>query len=90
MDYPATKDSLIDAAAGAEHKEEVQKALQSLPVGNYGNLDEVIRSLDTVEATGQAEADKAVRARDRSHAGLAEYMRDRQAQRLDPEAPREA
>ena len=82
-DYPATKESLLDVAVGAGAEEDVCKALRSLPVAEYDNIDEVLRSLDTVDATGQADADKAVRARDRTSPGLAEHMRDRRAPRLE-------
>jgi hypothetical protein len=83
--YPATKDALVDAAVHAGAGEGVRAALRSLPPEDYGNLDEVIRSVDSAEATGQSAADEAARARDTGPRGLAEHMRDRQAPRLDPE-----
>ena len=83
--YPAGKDALVEVAAAAGADERVCKALRSLPVEDYGNVDEVIRSLETVEATGQSSADKAVRAREATHRGVAEHMSDRQAPRLDPQ-----
>lgn len=84
-DYPATKESLVEAAGRAGAGEGVDKALRSLPVAEYGNLDEVIRSLDTTEARGQRDADKAVRARESTRRGLAEHMSDRQSPRLEPD-----
>ena len=84
--YPASKEALVDVATRAGVDEAVCKVLRSLPVEDYGNVEEVIRSVDSVEATGQSPADKAVRARDGGQRGLAEHMRDRQAPPLDPEA----
>ncbi|MDQ4096395.1 MAG: DUF2795 domain-containing protein [Actinomycetota bacterium] len=86
VDYPASKEALLDAAFRAGAGSDVLKALRALPVEDYGNVDEVVRSVDTAEATGQSPADKAVRARERAHPELAEHMRDRQAPRLDPNA----
>jgi hypothetical protein len=86
VDYPASKEALLDAAFRAGAGSDVLKALRALPVEDYGNVDEVVRSVDTAEATGQSPADKAVRARERAHPELAEHMRDRQAPRLDPDA----
>ncbi len=83
--YPATKDALVDVATRGGADEAVCKVLRALPVEDYGNVDEVIRSVATVEATGQSAADKAVRAREGNQAGLAEHMRDRQGPRLDPD-----
>ncbi len=86
VDYPASKEALLDAAFRAGAGSDVLKALRALPVEDYGNVDEVVRSVDTAEATGQSPADKAVRARERARPELAEHMRDRQAPRLDPDA----
>jgi hypothetical protein len=84
VDYPASKEALIDAADRNGAGGEVLRALRSLPVEEYGNLEQVIRSVDTVEASGQSAADKAVRARARGSGGVAEHMRDAEAPRLDP------
>ena len=86
VDYPADKETLLDAAFRAGANADVLKALRALPAEAYGNVDEVIRSVDTAEATGQSPADKAVRASEQTHAQLAEHMRDRHAPRLDPDA----
>lgn len=83
VSYPATKDVLVDAASRAGADEALCELLRSLPVEDYDNVEEVIRSLDTTEASGQSAGDKAVRARERTQRGLAEHMRDRQAPRLD-------
>jgi hypothetical protein len=85
VDFPADKEALTDAASRNGAGAEVLRALASLAVEQYANVDEVIRSLDTAEATGQSPADKAVRARDRTHTEVAEHMRDVHAPELDPD-----
>jgi hypothetical protein len=44
-DFPATKEDLLAAAREQEADEAVEKALRSLPPVEYGNVDEVIRSV---------------------------------------------
>ena len=83
VDFPASKEALLDAAFRAGAGSDVLDALRALPMEDYGNVDQVVRSVETAEATGQSPADKAVRARERAHPELAEHMRDRQAPRLD-------
>ena len=46
-DYPAAKDKLVDTARGAGADDTVLDALRALPLGDYGNIDEVIRSTGT-------------------------------------------
>ncbi len=45
VDYPADKDELVRAAEQHDAPTEVQRALRSLPLATYDNLDEVIRSV---------------------------------------------
>ena len=52
-DFPASKDDLIRYAQAAGADEAVQRALRSLPPEiRYANRDEVIRSIDTMDAPG--------------------------------------
>ncbi len=84
VDYPASKDALIDAANGNGAGADVLRALRALPVEDYDNLDQVIRSVATAEATDQSAADKAARARAGGPTGVAEHMRDVETPRLEP------
>jgi hypothetical protein len=49
VDFPATKDGLMDAASAAGADDAVLAALRSLPLADYTNRDEVIRSVDTAD-----------------------------------------
>lgn len=50
-DYPAAKDDLVVLAEQSNASEDVQRALRSLPLAEYSNRDEVIRSV-TVDIGG--------------------------------------
>ena len=53
VDYPATKDDLLAAAArNAPGDEDVAKVLRSLPAETYANGDEVIRSAPRLRTPG--------------------------------------
>jgi hypothetical protein len=45
VDYPMAKDDLVCHAEQSNAGEPVQKALRSLPPVDYGNFDEVLRSV---------------------------------------------
>lgn len=75
-DYPADKRALVDVAARAGAPDEVLAALRSLPPVEYRNFEEVARSVDTVEATGQSRAEAPAKARIRKRR-LAEHLRAR-------------
>ena len=67
-DFPATKDQLVGAAQAASADEAVLSALRSLPLAEYSNRSEVLRSVETVEATGASKAQHAAQA-PRPHPG---------------------
>ena len=74
-DFPATKDDLINAASAAGADDAVLAALRSLPLADYTNRDEVIRSVDTVEATGTSPSQHARQAREKAPPGVAQSQR---------------
>jgi hypothetical protein len=47
-DFPADKDELIRVAEQAGAAKETLSALRGLPVSDYANKDEVVRSVETV------------------------------------------
>lgn len=77
-DFPLDKQALVSAAEDGGAGQEVVRALRSLPLATYQNVDEVVRSLDTVEAAGQTPSEKGAQARDHDAPGLAEHMRSRE------------
>jgi hypothetical protein len=74
-DFPAAKDELIEVASAASADEEVLAALRSLPLADYESRDEVVRSIDTVEATGNSPSQHARQARTPAPPGLAQHQR---------------
>jgi Protein of unknown function (DUF2795) len=74
-DFPADKDELIQVAERAGAAEETLSALRGLPVADYANKDEVIRSVDTMEATGSTPSQHAAQARTDSQPGVAQHQR---------------
>ncbi len=78
VDYPATKDELLSAARRRGADEDAIRALRALPPVDYGNEDEVLRSVGVhpADRSGETVADQAERRREHTHPGLAEHMKD--------------
>jgi hypothetical protein len=74
-DFPADKDRLLAYAQREGADERVLGALLSLPLGDYQSRDEVLRSIDTVEATGSTPSQHAAQARTGDRPGLAQHQR---------------
>src|SRR3954469_24137679 len=74
-DFPATKDDLVETASAAGADDAVLAALRSLPLADYSNRDEVVRSVDTVEATGTSPSQHARHAREEAPPGVAQSQR---------------
>jgi hypothetical protein len=77
VDYPADKEQLLRHAERNGADEQVRSALQGLPPVEYENFAQVLSSVTTVEAVGeQSPAEKALRARERHRARVAEHLRE--------------
>ncbi len=75
-DFPAGKDNLIRVAQEAGADDRVLRALRSLPPAfEYANRDEVLRSIDTAEASGTTPSQHAAQARTDPGPGLAQHER---------------
>ncbi len=76
VDFPASKEQLVDYAENNGVDEGTVRALRAMPRADYDNLAEVISSvpLDRAAEEGQSDSDKA--KQDRQHtSGLAEHQR---------------
>jgi hypothetical protein len=73
MDFPAAKEAIVQHAEQSGASAEVVAALRSLPVGEYGNKAEVLRSVDLPPADSPYL--KPMQARMRKNR-VAEHMRD--------------
>lgn len=78
VDFPASKEDLVAHAQNHGGDAETVRSLRAMPVAEYQNLAEVIRSapLDMAAEEGQSSADKARQASRHEHSGLAEHQRD--------------
>ncbi|MDQ3946666.1 MAG: DUF2795 domain-containing protein [Actinomycetota bacterium] len=74
-DFPAGKDDLIRTAEETGASGDVLAALRSLPVADYASKDEVVRSVETAEATGATPSQHAAQARTEARPGLAQHQR---------------
>jgi Protein of unknown function (DUF2795) len=74
VDYPVGKQALLEHARRNGADGDVLAVLRALPPVEYGNFAEVLRSVDTEEATGQSAAEKAARARQHDKP-IAEHLR---------------
>jgi hypothetical protein len=74
LDYPATKDEILAEAEREGAPEEVLKAIRGMPPVVYENKIEVFRSAKT-DIAELSPAEKAERARDKTHERIAEHER---------------
>ncbi len=77
IDYPASKEILVNAAARRSADQDVLKALRGMPPVEYQNEAEVVASIDRPPTgAGDALSDKGRRHREHTHAGLAQHMKE--------------
>ncbi len=78
LDYPATKDGIVDYAKAREMDEDVYRQLRALPVATYQNTKEVLRSVpaDADDERNQDMEEKANERRHHTHPHLAETMKE--------------
>lgn len=75
VDFPASRDEIVEKAREAEAPPEVLKALRGMPDEVYRNRLEVARSAKTKPAE-LSPAEHAARARDKKHQHIAEPLRE--------------
>jgi hypothetical protein len=80
-DFPAGKDALVTTAQQAGAPEEVLRSIRAIPPVDYGNRDEVARSLRLDPGAGRPAGQAAEQART-DVAGVAEQLRDPQQDRV--------
>jgi hypothetical protein len=78
LDFPASKEEIVAHAQRRGATGVVLRALRALPVADYANKAEVLRSIpvDPDEAEGRTAADKAGERREHTHPGLGEHMKE--------------
>lgn len=77
VDFPASKEQLVDYAENNGADEATVHALRAMPTAEYANMTEVERSvrLDKATEEGQSDSDKAKQDRQHPRDGLAEHDR---------------
>lgn len=73
VDYPASKDQLLEAARSRGGDDEALRALRAMPPVDYGSAEEVLRSLD-VDPSAGSPGNENLQARDNQQAGRADHM----------------
>lgn len=76
LDYPASKDAVVDYASNHQAPEDVAKLLRALPVAIYKNRQDVLAAApfdQGVVGEGQDTEDRMNERRHHTHSGLAEH-----------------
>jgi hypothetical protein len=81
LDFPATKDDVVEHTRRRGAPEPVQRLLRGLPVETYANISEIRRAAppDPAVDEGLDASERAAKARGRHHPHgrrVAEYLRD--------------
>ncbi|NYI06030.1 DUF2795 domain-containing protein [Allostreptomyces psammosilenae] len=77
VDFPLSKQRLVEHAERKGADEDVLGAIRALPLADYDNVDEVVRSVPRQEAAeeGQTESQRHARGQ-HGHPGVAQHLRD--------------
>ncbi|TDD33086.1 DUF2795 domain-containing protein [Actinomadura sp. KC06] len=87
--FPASKQEIVEHAHNRGPETEAERALSSLPLGTYGNVAEVVRSVPLEPDPGRSPAEQDYQRRHHSRPGLAEHMRDSRRPPVQDELGRE-
>jgi hypothetical protein len=76
VDFPASKEQLVSYAENNGADDDTVRALRAMPLGDYDNVTEVVRSvpMDKGAEEGRSSSDKAQQARHNTRPGLAEHQ----------------
>ncbi|HEY9390468.1 MAG TPA: DUF2795 domain-containing protein [Mycobacteriales bacterium] len=76
LDYPASKQRIVEHARRHGALPEAERALSALPLATYRNLAEVLRSVTVEPAPERSESERVYAHRHHRRPGLAEHMRE--------------
>jgi len=79
VDYPADKDTLVATAERAGAPDAVLRSIRAVPPVEYRSRAEVLRSVRTDPGAGRSATRAAEQARTDAPPGVAEHLRDPQA-----------
>ncbi|GAA5201452.1 hypothetical protein GCM10023322_81450 [Rugosimonospora acidiphila] len=75
VDFPASRDEIVAEAERLGAPNTVVRALRAMPPVEYGNRNEVLKSAGTELAPEVGVAERAVKARDKTHQQVSEPLR---------------
>lgn len=76
LDYPASKQQIVEHARRHGATPPAERALSALPLATYRNLGEVLSSVTVEPAPERSEAERVYQHRHHRKSGLAEHMRE--------------
>ncbi|MFI0352254.1 DUF2795 domain-containing protein [Actinomadura sp. 9N407] len=89
IDFPASKQQIVEHAHQAGPGTEAERALAALPLGDYDNLQEVLRSVPTDPDPGRSASERDYQRTHHRKSGLAEHMRDTERTPVEEELRRD-
>jgi hypothetical protein len=75
VDFPAEKNRIVTEAENLGAPNEVLRALRAMPPVEYGNRNEVLKSVGTELHPEVEVAERAIKARDKTHQHVTEPLR---------------
>jgi hypothetical protein len=75
VDFPAGKDTIVAEAERLGAPASILRALRAMPPVEYGNRNEVLKSAGTELAPEVGVAERAIKARDKTHQNVTEPLR---------------
>jgi hypothetical protein len=87
--FPASKEQIVEHASGRTgRRSDEARALAALPIGDYANVTEVLRSVPAQPDPELSESERVYQHRHHKHADLAENMRETQLPPVEEELRR--
>jgi hypothetical protein len=87
--FPATKERIVEHVHARSPRTDAERALAALPLGTYGSVAEVMRSVPVEPDTGRSAAERDYQRRHHNKPGLAEHMRDTERPPVEEELHRD-
>ncbi|MFB4314209.1 DUF2795 domain-containing protein [Actinomadura sp. 21ATH] len=89
LDFPASKQEIVEHAHRDGAGTDAERALAGLPLGDYDNLQQVLRSVDVDPDPGRSPAERDYQRTHHNKPGLAEHMRETERPPIEEELRRD-
>jgi hypothetical protein len=87
--FPASKQEIVQHVHDRRPGTDAERALAALPLGDYGNVREVLRSVPTDPVPGRSAAERNYQRTHHNKPGLAEHMRESEMPPVEEELHRD-